>query len=400
MASSVDEGARTRTVRDSTRDMRLRASYGAVTVANMRFPKDVPVLGDGRVTLRAHSLDDVDLVAEQGRDPEMAAWTTVPDPYVRDDAVEWVGTRVPAGWADGSNLGFAIAHGGAYAGSIDLRPRTDVEAEVGFALHPAHRGQGVMRAALKLILDWGFEQRGFRVVTWRANVGNWASRRVAWAAGFHFGPTVPRLLLQRGQVHDAWTGWIGADDTRRPTCRWLDPPVLETGDLRLRAWRDTDANCLVDASNDPRLRRFIPLSPLPRAPEGVRAYLTRVRVVASEGTRLSWCVADRDTDEALGNVALFEFGPDRSAQVGYWAHPAARGRGVLSRAVRLVADWALAPAPRGFGMRRLFLLSAVSNTASRRVAEQSGFVHVGTERSAAPVGGGYDDNAVYDRLAE
>jgi RimJ/RimL family protein N-acetyltransferase len=99
-------------------------------------------------------------------------------------------------------------------------------------------------------------------------------------------------------------------------------------------------------------------------------------------------------------VALFDFEPDRSAQVGYWSHPKARGRGVLSRATRLAADWALAPAPQGFGLRRLYLFSAVSNTASRRVAEQSGFVHIGTERSAAPAGRGYEDNAVYDRLAE
>jgi len=373
---------------------------GAVTVTGMRFPRDVPVLGDGRVTLRAHRMGDLDAVVEQGSDPQMAAWTTVPQPYRRDDALEWVGTKVPEGWADGSNLGFAIEHKGGFAGSVDLRPHSGVEAEVGFALHPSHRGQGVMHAALNLLLDWGFGQRGFSCVTWRANVGNWASRRVAWATGFHFGPTVPRLLLQRGEVRDAWTGWIGADDTRRPTCRWLEPPVLETGGLRLRPWRERDAGRLVDASNDPRLRRYIPHSPLPHTRADVPAYLLRVALAASEGTRMAWCVADRDTDDALGNVALFEFAPDGSAQVGYWAHPAARGRGVLSRATRLAADWALAAEPRGLGLRRLYLLTAVSNTASRRVAEQSGFVHVGTERSAAPVAGGYDDNAVYDRLAQ
>jgi RimJ/RimL family protein N-acetyltransferase len=366
----------------------------------MRFPQDVPVLGDGGVTLRAHRMDDVDAVAEQGRDPQMAAWTTVPHPYGRDDAVDWVGTRVPQGWTDGSNLGFAIEHKGGFAGSVDLRPHSAVEAEIGFGLHPDHRGQGVMHAALNLILDWGFAQRGFCVVTWRAFVGNWASRRVAWATGFHFGPTVPRLLLHRGQVRDAWLGWIGAGDARRPTSRWLEPPALETDGLRLRAWREDDADRLAEASHDRRLRRFIPHSPLPHAREDAPAYLLRIRQMASEGTRMSWCVADKDTDEALGNVALFDFAADRSAQVGYWSHPSARGRGVLSRATRLVADWALTPAPRGFGLRRLYLLSAVSNTASRRVAEQSGFVHVGTERSAAPVGGGYDDNAVYDRLAE
>src|SRR5262245_14118539 len=150
MGPSVDEGAGTGTVRDGPAICACGRGRARSTVAGMRFPQDVPVLGDGRVTLRAHSMDDVDAVTEQGQDPEMTAWTTVPHPYRRDDAVEWVGTRVPAGWADGSNLGFAIVHGRGYAGSVDLRPHSDVEAEVGFALHPAQRGQGVMRHALNL----------------------------------------------------------------------------------------------------------------------------------------------------------------------------------------------------------------------------------------------------------
>jgi RimJ/RimL family protein N-acetyltransferase len=334
------------------------------------------------------------------RSPQSAAWTTVPVPYRHEDAVDFVRGIVPRGWAHGSNLAFAIEYGGRFAGSIDLRPRDAAEAEIGFGLHPAARGQGVMHRAVEVLLDWAFGNRGHTVVTWRAHVGNWASRRVAWAAGFHFGPTVPRLLEQRGRRCDAWTGWIGADDDRRPKSRWLEVPVLDTADLRLRSWREDDGHRLVDASNDARLRRFIPHSPLPHATSGVGAYLLRVRQMAAEGTRLSWCVADRDTDEALGNVALFDFQSDESAQLGYWAHPRARGQGVLSRATRTVADWALAPPPAGLGLRRQYLLTAVSNTASRRVAEYAGFAHVGTERSGAPVGPEYEDSAVYDRLAE
>jgi [ribosomal protein S5]-alanine N-acetyltransferase len=367
---------------------------------DLRFPEDVPVLTDGVVTLRAHGDADLDAVVEQCQDPQSAAWTTVPAPYGRDDAVEWVGRVVPAGWADGSELAFAVEHRGRFAGSVGLRPRSAAEAEVGFGLHPAARGKGVMHRALDLLLDWAFGERGHSVVTWRAFVGNWASRRVVWAAGFHFGPTVPRMLVQRGTRYDAWTGWITDRDTREPKSRWLEAPVIEHEDLRLRPWLDADADRLVEAGTDARLRQFIPRSPLPRTQARAAAYLLRVRQAAAEGTRVSWCVADRDTDAALGNVALFEFAGDRSAQMGFWAHPSARGQGVLSRAARVAADWALAPAPAGFGLRRLYLLAAVGNHASRRVAEQAGFCHVGTERAAARVGDGFDDNAVYDRLTD
>lgn len=58
----------------------------------MRFPDDVPVLTDGRVTLRAHRFADVDAVVEQCRDEEMQRYTLVPLRYAREDAVAFVST--------------------------------------------------------------------------------------------------------------------------------------------------------------------------------------------------------------------------------------------------------------------------------------------------------------------
>jgi [ribosomal protein S5]-alanine N-acetyltransferase len=367
----------------------------------MRFPEEVPVLTDGVVTVRAHVPEDVPRIVEQCNDPVSITSTTVPVPYGHGDAVEWISTMVPKAWADESDLCFAIEYEGRFAGSQSLRERGGGEAEVGFGLHPDARGKGVMRRALHLLLDWGFTHRGYAVVHWRANAGNWTSRRTVWALGFSFGPTIPDLLVQRGERHDGWTGWLGADDPREPTTRWLAPPLLETDRLRLRPWRAGDGPCLVEASHDAHLRHFIPSSPLPRDPADVPAYLTRIELAAADGDRVAWCVADRRTDQALGNVAIFDFeGPDdgASAQVGYWLHPDGRGRGVMTEALRRAADWAYARAPDGLGLRRLFLLTAVSNSGSRRVAEDAGFVHVGTERSAAQVGDGFEDNAIFDQL--
>lgn len=370
----------------------------------MRFPDDVPVLGDGIVTLRAHSADDLARIVEQCNDPESIAWTTVPVPYGESDARDWVGEKIPQGWEAGATQCFAIEHEGRFAGSVDLRSRGHRGAEVGFGLHPEARGKGVMKRAVNLLLDWGFRQQEYAVVTWRANAGNWASRRVVWAAGFHFGETIPGLLEQRGERYDGWTGWITADDAREPQHPWIDVPVLETTRLRLRPWRVDDGVRLVEASNDERLRRFIPASPVPRDLADVPAYLTRVQLGAANGSRIAWCIADRATDQALGNVALFDVeGSDdaRTAQVGFWGHPDSRGRGIMTEAVRRVVDWCFEAAPHGFGVRRLVLFAAVGNTASRRVAEQAGFVHVGTERAAAPTGDGdFDDNAIYDRLRD
>lgn len=369
----------------------------------MRFPDDVPTLTDGVVTLRAHRAEDVPRIVEQCNDPESIAWTTVPTPYDEDDAREWIGTLVPSGWADDATYCFAIEHESRFVGAVDLRMRGGGEAEIGFGLHPDARGKGLMRRAVGLVLDWGFQDRGVHVVQWRAHVGNWSSRRVAWSLGFSFGPTVSGLVEQRGERRDASTGWIGAKDPRQPRARWLVAPVLEADGVRLRPWRDDDGVRLVEAANDPVLRQWIPETPLPRSPEAVTDYLTRGKLGAATNSRLAWCIADADTDLALGNVAVFEFeddGDDQTAQVGYWGHPAGRGRGVMTTALRTATDWATRlTAEGGLGVRRLYLLTSVRNHASRRLAERAGFVHVGTERGSARVaGGGYEDSALYDRL--
>jgi len=371
----------------------------------VRFPDDVPSLTDGVVTLRAHREADEPRIVEQCRDVESVRWTTVPTPYDGDDAREWLGAVVPAGWVGDTTYCFAIEHDGCFAGAVDLRMRGGGEGEVGFGLHPDARGQGVMRRALDLLLDWGFTDRGLSVVGWRAFVGNWASRRTVWSLGFSFGPTVPALLPYRGERRDAWTAWLGAGDRREPRGPWLVPPVLEADGVRLRPWRDDDGPGLVQAANDPVLRGWIPESPLPRTEADVPAYLQRVRLSAAQNLRVAWCVADSGTDAVLGNVALFELegeADDLTAQVGYWSHPAGRGRGAMTTALRAVTDWALRPAASGgLGARRLYLLTSVRNLASRRLAERVGFVHVGTERGSAPVaGGGFEDNALYDRLRD
>jgi len=367
----------------------------------MAFPDDVPVLSDGTVSLRAHHRGDLDSIVEQCTDPLSIEWTTVPVPYTLAHAAEWVDQRIPKAWSDGSDLCFAIETEGRFAGSTSLRPEGDGVAEIAYGLAAWARGRGVMTRAGKLLLDWGFEQRGCAVVIWRANVGNWASRRVAWSLGFSFDGTVRELLLQRERRYDGWVGSLRPDDPREPTSRWLTTPVLETERLRLRPWQEGDVDRIVEACSDPVVRHWQPNLPAPYTESSAQAFMLRTAEQAAAGSGIGCCIADTETDRVLGSASVFDIGrrDPSCAEIGYWSHPDARGAGVVTAAVGRLAEHCFGdPAAGGLGLRRLFLTTAAGNAASCRVAERVGFSRVGTERRAYRLADGHDDTAVYDLL--
>jgi RimJ/RimL family protein N-acetyltransferase len=180
-----------------------------------------PELTDGPdLVLRQPLPGDVDDIVAQCRDPEFQRWTTVPVPYHQSDAEDFL-TRVAEGW-QGSVARFAIVYEHRYAGTVDLRFDGIGGAEVGFGLAPWARGGGVMTRALRLVLGWGFGLPGIEVMYWRAQVGNWASRRVARRCGFRMEGTVRGLLEQRGERRD---GWIGSLRRGEPLTGVADEPA-------------------------------------------------------------------------------------------------------------------------------------------------------------------------------
>ncbi len=356
-----------------------------------RFPEVVPELTDGTVALRAHREEDLPRILEMGTDPQMQAWTTVPRGYTGADARRFL-DDVRAQWEDpdGERI-WAVETVGAdgvarFAGNVDLRPRGDGRAGIGYGLHPGARGRGVMSSAVRLAcryaFDVGFSGTRVRRVHWEALVGNFDSRRVAWSAGFTFHGTLPDGIDQPGQgLRPVWLASLGAEDPVEPRTEWHVPvPVpVDQGDVRLRAWRETDRDHLTDLDQ-----------PAHHMPAGAAAtqetfagWLLERRARMAEGQGVYWCIADPRSDEPLGSVMLFEVGQPMvppSAEVGYWLFPGARGRGAATSAVRAVAAHAFAAASTGgLGMHRLRATTSVDNAPSVAVLTRAGFTVWGTE---------------------
>ena len=328
-------------------------------------------------------------MVEQCRDPESIRWTTVPVPaggYGLGDAEQWLEV-VAAGWRDGSMLAWAIeerSRPGVYCGAVDLRVLGDGLAEVGFGLHPAARGRHLMSTALRLARDFAFDVARLQAVRWRAFVGNWSSRRVAAAAGWRFEGTVRRSLVHRGELRDGWVGTLLASDPRAPQ-PWLDPPVLTADGFRLRPFAERDVERVAQACSDPRTQHWLASVPRGYRVEHAEAYLAGTREMAARGTGLVWCVADLADDRCLASLSLEGLGDgSRQAEIGYWAHPEARGRGLVTEAVRAVTAYAESHDL----VDAILIRAAASNTASRRVAVGAGYREVGVLRRAEPLGDG------------
>jgi [ribosomal protein S5]-alanine N-acetyltransferase len=373
--------------------MKLMAHASPLALPTARpFPDGVPVLIDAEagVTLRAADRGDLSGMVEQCRDPEMIRWTSVPTPedgYQLRDAEEFLALS-NAGWTSGERLGWTIeAQRGSqrgFCGSIDLRLAGDGLAEVGFGLHPEARGRSIMTAAVQLVCDYAFEVAGLQVIRWRAVVGNWASRRVAANAGFVFDGSVRRLLAHRGELLDGWIATLTRDDPRVPQ-PWLHPVELLGRGIRLRAFRASDVDRIVEACSDAHTAHWLVSMPRPYQRHNAFAYLESLRELAARGIGVTWCMADPEDDRCLGSISLDGLnGYARRGEIGYWAHPDARGRGVVTEAVRLVTQLA-----RDTGLAiSLIIRCARNNTASRRVAERAGYTEVGIQPRSEPLGDG------------
>jgi len=370
----------------------------------MRFPEDVPVLTDGVVTLRAHMADDIEPVLALCQDPAMQRWTTIPVPYQHSDAVAFVTEQVPNEWREKGFGAWAIEYDGKFAGTVSLHDGEGGVGEIGFSVAPDARGAGVMTRSAKLLVRHAFDTLGWHRMIWRAFVGNWASRRVAWKAGFRGVVVVPGGGRARGVRYDEWIATIGRDDELEPQGNWWQVTELEGDALRLRAFRSSDAERIAEACNDARTQEWLTGLPSPYTLNDAQGFIkTRLENLAS-GEGISWAIADKESDELLGCVSIFKMNGrmDKTrGEIGYWMHPAGRGRKVMSTAVGLVIDHAFTPvADGGLGRRRLTLLAAEGNSASRHVAEVNGFTEVGHERQASPRrDGSYDDDVVFDLFA-
>jgi RimJ/RimL family protein N-acetyltransferase len=180
---------------------------------------DPVTLRTARLTLRPPAFDDVDAITAACQDPGIQRYVPVPVPYAREDAVSYVGSFCPDGWASGERLTWGIHEGDAFVGTVGLHAVADGAAEIGYWLAPESRGHGLMREAAAAVVDHAFDASvglGLVRIGWRAYAGNTASAAVARALEAE-PEGVSRLgAMGRDGREDDWLAGLLATDDRTP----------------------------------------------------------------------------------------------------------------------------------------------------------------------------------------
>lgn len=151
-----------------------------------------------------------------------------------------------------------------------------------------------------------------------------------------------------------------------PALPVFDQP-LSDGEIALRPWREHDAGALAALCQDEAIIRRT------NVPPGYTESMASARITEAEAERqagraLILAVADAHTDELLGacDLRIHDVG---YAEIAYMLGAHARGRGVMTRAVKLISQWAI----ERLDSQHLEILAHPQNLSSIAVAERAGF---------------------------
>lgn len=173
---------------------------------------------------------------------------------------------------------------------------------------------------------------------------------------------------------------------------------LSDGIISLRHYGLEDVEDLYEAVREsmPELQVWMPWCHPDYSIEESRNWIALREDARTRGSEYDFCISDASTGRYLGGVGLNQFNPHRAANLGYWVRTSAAGRGVATRAARLVARFGF----EELKLIRIEIVAASGNLASQRVAEKVGAVREGLMRKALIIHGEPHDAVLTSLLAE
>src|SRR5271169_4773603 len=168
--------------------------------------------------------------------------------------------------------------------------------------------------------------------------------------------------------------------------------LLDLGDVKVRSWRKDDLKSLVLRANNPKIAGNLrDQFPHPYTRRDGIDFLEYAQTQEPE----CWFAIEY-AGEAVGGVG-FLIGRDIariSAEMGYWLSEEFWGRGLATRAVTAMSDWAF----DNYKLTRVYAFVFSHNVGSIRVLEKSGFEREGLLRRSAIKNGVTIDQILFAKV--
>ena len=172
-------------------------------------------------------------------------------------------------------------------------------------------------------------------------------------------------------------------------------PVDDELQLRLVEPRFAEEIFAVVDANREHLRPWMPWVDPTRSAEDTRKWAEGVLRGFAEQSDVAVSIFERG--QVVGATGLHGMNnPNHRAETGYWLTADAQGRGIATRCLRVLLDYAFGER----GLHRVQLHAMVDNTRSRALAERLGFKLEGEQREAARFQDQYRTVVIYGLLAD
>jgi ribosomal-protein-serine acetyltransferase len=267
------------------------------------------------------------------------------------------------------------------------------EAELNYWLGQSFTGKGIITRAARVVTDFAFGTLHLNHVLIGFSDTNPKSGGVAKRIGYQYEFTKRKDDLHGNEWRDLHFWGTTAKEwllTKNP----FFEHDLGTGlCLRLHQVYDAPIQYHVVLDNFEEFRPFFRWADDSYSLDTELAVAKRMLDLYAKGTCLSVGVwQDR---QFVGSATINPDPHSLDSQVGYWLDKNWRGRGIMSRTVKALMDYAF----RVRGMERFCLRAAVENQPSRALAERLGMTQEAVMRGEDFINGRFVHHALYSLLA-
>lgn len=174
-----------------------------------------PILSTPRLILRQMMADDVMDLFSMRSDPRMNSYTDSVEDRTLADTGAYI-DKMNCGIAGGRWIVWAMEDLESHkvVGSISLWNLNDEDhsGELGYGIHPDFQRRGLMKEALRAVVEYGWRVMGLRKIEAYTEIDNAPSNGLLERCGFHWVQTIEEAGVRKPQVFVMKVYRITSDD--------------------------------------------------------------------------------------------------------------------------------------------------------------------------------------------